>query len=743
MIVVALALNNGLLIHTGCRFRWVFCQLEVLRRTLPADIRSTLKEMPKTLDETYEHALQAIDGEMRQYAQRLFQCLAESIRPLRVEELADVLAVRFDAGMLPRFNADWRLGDAEEAILSVCTNLISVVDVDGSQVVQFSHFSVKEFLTSARLAAATEDLSGYHIVPRSAHTILAQACLSVLLQLGDHIDKANITKFPLSGYAAQHWVEHGQFEGVSSTIQVAMEHLFNADKPHFANWVWIYDMDDPWRGEMSTTHPEQPQATPLYYAVLCGFRQLIEHLITSNPGAIIARGGGYYESPLLAAFFKEDIDTASSLLRRGADINVLDKSGMGPLYRASQSRRIDIVRLLLEHNADVNLRNTSGATPLFPSCSVNDMEISRLLLQQGADVNSRDKYGFTPLHRAAQNGHLEVVGLLVESGADVDPRDNYSRTPLYGASFWGHVKVAKLLIQHGADVRSRDMDNRTSLFTASYNGHAKLAELLIQLGTDVDCRDTYGWTPLCAASYSGNVKTVELLIQCSADVSSRDIDGQTPLHMASSGGRIQTAELLIQHGADVGSRDNHGQTSLLAASENGHSEMVELLLQLGPDVNNNGWTPLLYAASRSGHVKTAELLIQHGADVNSPDTGNDGRTPLHAASGEGHVQTAELLIQCGANLGAHDYSGITPLHLASYWYQMSVAELLIQCGADLGSHDNNGQTPLHVASSEGHLKIVELLIRYGAASAIYKPAWKVLFVLAPGLQAARICLATE
>jgi hypothetical protein len=227
-----------------------------------------------------------------------------------VEELAEILAVRFDhAGALPKFNPDWRLGDAEEAVLSVCSNLVSVVDVDGSQVVQFSHFSVKEFLTSDRLAAAREDLSGYHIVPHSAHTILAQASLSVLLQLDNHIDKASIKNFPLSGYAAQHWVDHGQFENVSSTIQVAMEQLFDPDKPHFSTWVWRYDIDDPWRGEHATAHPERPQAVPLYYAVLCGFRGLIEHLIATYPKDVDARGG-YYESPLLAAFVKEDIDTA-------------------------------------------------------------------------------------------------------------------------------------------------------------------------------------------------------------------------------------------------------------------------------------------------------------------------------------------------------------------------------------------------------------------------------------------------
>jgi len=56
-------------------------------------------------------------------------------------------------------------------------------DVYGSRVVQFSHFSVKEFLTSKRIAAADGDVSQYHILPGPAHTILTQACLGVLLRL--------------------------------------------------------------------------------------------------------------------------------------------------------------------------------------------------------------------------------------------------------------------------------------------------------------------------------------------------------------------------------------------------------------------------------------------------------------------------------------------------------------------------------------------------------------------------------
>ncbi|KAH9061918.1 hypothetical protein EDB87DRAFT_1560134, partial [Lactarius vividus] len=158
-------------------FRWVYCLLDILRRCFPASIHSILDHLPETLDETYEHMLRRIDKVKRQFAHRLLQCLAVSVRPLRVEELAEILAVRFDPGAVPQFNVGWRLGDSEEGVLSACSSLIIVVNTNGSRIVQFSHFSVKEFLTSDRLVAASEDVSCYHIVPHLAHATLAQASL--------------------------------------------------------------------------------------------------------------------------------------------------------------------------------------------------------------------------------------------------------------------------------------------------------------------------------------------------------------------------------------------------------------------------------------------------------------------------------------------------------------------------------------------------------------------------------------
>jgi hypothetical protein len=77
-------------------------------------------------------------------------------------------------------------------VISACSSLIAIADKGGQQVVQFSHFSVKEFLTSSRLAVAEPRLSYFHILPEPAHTVLAHASLSVLLHLDDEIDRDTI-----------------------------------------------------------------------------------------------------------------------------------------------------------------------------------------------------------------------------------------------------------------------------------------------------------------------------------------------------------------------------------------------------------------------------------------------------------------------------------------------------------------------------------------------------------------------
>jgi len=146
----------------------------------------------------------------------MLQCLVVAVRPLSVQELAELLAFEFDAaqGGIPKYRAAWRLDDQTQAVLSTCSSLVTITNEDwpyNHQVVQFSHFSVKEFLMSDRLTSPLGNFSGYHIHPGPAHTILAQACLGFLLHLDNHIDEESVEALPLAEYAAKHWVEHARY----------------------------------------------------------------------------------------------------------------------------------------------------------------------------------------------------------------------------------------------------------------------------------------------------------------------------------------------------------------------------------------------------------------------------------------------------------------------------------------------------------------------------------------------------
>ena len=113
---------------------------------IPARIRHALAELPETLDETYERTLRGINKANWEFAHRMFQFVSVASRPLRVKKLADLLAFDFDAGSIPKFYEDWRLEDPVDAVLSTCSTLLAIVNDQCSPIIQFSHFSVKEFL---------------------------------------------------------------------------------------------------------------------------------------------------------------------------------------------------------------------------------------------------------------------------------------------------------------------------------------------------------------------------------------------------------------------------------------------------------------------------------------------------------------------------------------------------------------------------------------------------------------------
>ena len=404
-------------------------------------------------------------------------------RPLRLEELAEVLALDFDEapGGIPTLNADWRREDQERAVLSTCSSLITIVHDDNRErVVQFSHFSVKEFLTSDRLAIAAEDISFYHIDLEPAHTILAQACLAILLRLYDSTLEAIMQQFPLAEYALEHWVDHVPFENVSLHIKDGIEDLFDAEKPHFSRWIRL-------RSKMADSyewlnHDAQHEAAPTYYAAFCGFRDVVEKLSREHPEHVNT-GGGYYGTALHAASAMNHLKVVQSLLRHGADVNAHGLWGRTPLLFASVRGHLEVVRWLLEHGADVNGKDEDDDwTSLHLAAFNGHYEVVRTLLKHNADTSASQNTGRTPLHVASSRGRVDIVRLLLNHGADPKARDRCHQTSLLGASSEGHLDVARLLLEHGAEVDAEDDEGRTAYQVALDEGHDEVVQLLLVHG---------------------------------------------------------------------------------------------------------------------------------------------------------------------------------------------------------------------------------------------------------------------
>jgi len=410
-------------------------------------VRRILKELPESLDQTYERVLREIRKANQGHAYRLLQCLVVAVRPLRVDELAEVLAVDFEVGGTPMLNPGWRWTDHQEAVLSACSSLVTIVKDGDLRIVQFSHFSVKEYLTSDRLAESSRDVSRYHIQLAAAHTILAQACLGVLLRLDDEVDQNKIKNFLLARYAAEYWVRHAQFENVSSRIEDAMDCLFDVENPYFATWLWIYDEDRPGTRLSSSMRPSKPEAGPLYHAALHGFRDLVGRLLAKHPDDANAKGGRYM-TPLVAAAGGQYLEVFSLLINHFPDVDLRGGWDYTALHLAAWHGYLGVGRRLLSRGADMNARDDFGRTPLCMAALWGQLEFARMLLDRGAPINVRSNNGETPLHRASREGHVETVKFLLHTGAGVDARDKEGRTPSELALLHNRWDVVQLLSEY-------------------------------------------------------------------------------------------------------------------------------------------------------------------------------------------------------------------------------------------------------------------------------------------------------
>lgn len=314
-----------------CRFRWVDCQLESLRKCLsPAAVRTTLHQLPKSLDETYARILRNIPDEYFFEAHQILQLLVASYRPLSLIEVAEAIAVDCDHEII---DLNRKLRD-EHDILEICSTLITKSNYTYTdrhkykditiEALHFSHYSVKEYLISSRISIGHS--ARFAVTNSVADQLFAKICLIYLLQTINEPTSVKreelLRRYPLMEYAADYWSPHfihGQQEGCRAPdlSNLSVKIFQPVYRRCFLNWRLIFDphrLRTPIFDAYPSSNPHHCHL--IYYSSRLGLLEATEWLLIDG-AAPISRLEGGLERALQVAVERNDAEMVKLLVEKG------------------------------------------------------------------------------------------------------------------------------------------------------------------------------------------------------------------------------------------------------------------------------------------------------------------------------------------------------------------------------------------------------------------------------------------
>lgn len=117
------------------------------------------------------------------------------------------------------------------------------------------------------------------------------------------------------------------------------------------------------------------------------------------------------ESPLMLAALKGELELATQMVKKGADVN---KTGWTPLHYAASNGHVSVIKLLLENHAYIDAESPNGTTPLMMASMYGSPEAVKLLLDEGADPSLKNQQGMTALDFADRGKRPDAVEMLTK-----------------------------------------------------------------------------------------------------------------------------------------------------------------------------------------------------------------------------------------------------------------------------------------------------------------------------------------
>ena len=192
---------------------------------------------------------------------------------------------------------------------------------------------------------------------------------------------------------------------------------------------------------------------------------------------VFALAGSYEE--MEEALIRKDSATAITLIKRGMDVNTVDRTGNTLLIQAMRQEIPELIDFLMQRRARLNTRNRNGETALSIAAYIGSFEYVKRLVEAGAEINF---YGWPPLSYAAFNGHTTIVDYLLKRGAEIDATTENGSTALFFAARFGHIEAVKVLLKNEADPTIANENGETAVDWAMKSKQTDIENLLRAAG---------------------------------------------------------------------------------------------------------------------------------------------------------------------------------------------------------------------------------------------------------------------
>ncbi|KAI5836934.1 hypothetical protein DFP73DRAFT_620676 [Morchella snyderi] len=659
-------IQRALLDGAGGMFLWVSLTLYRLEKspgTSASSIRAQLKELPKDIPAIYASILEEIDFALREQAKRILEWVNLSKRPLSVEELKIVIALKVQREHTSIAIMQEHVENNLDHFFGSLFGPLLKIERD---TVRFVHQSVKDFLGNLELmrrfdspegavsvrngvtASEQYPVSAFHSTYKDANLHLAIDCLTFLsseeFEMRESQDAleyhSRLSGYPFLEYAATRWPEHvnetdrrGDQELVEAFLRLA-----HSDSKMNSAYQIYHEYEEHGKSSVSRM-PQFQQTPPLQICASLGFTEFVKALV--KDGASINDQGGVHGSALMAAIW---------------------------------SRSEAVIKLLLnEENKNINTSETMLAEVSAWCKTTEPME---LLLSRGVKVPE------AAMIAAAKNWHgPEALRCLLAVGGQ--PTELVLSTAV---TYYQRKEPLDLLLDEGGKITQAVLlaaiegwKPDETIKTLLSRGEVEITEAMIVAIVGKGAVNT----ELLELMLSKN-NTIQITNEIMATSARTSKDRDVLKFLLSKGGKVtegvlvaaaenhngpQTLKFLLSKDREMqmtesmllaATRNTHAKKYMdlllhrgakiteavmiaAAGSWSGSKELLEMLLEKGGQVT--GAVLLAAARNRDGFEALEFLLISRGTKVIMSET-----MMLDAVDGPSAQQTMELLLSVGGQV---------------------------------------------------------------------------------------------